>query len=579
MKNRLFAGKSARTKTFSVITAVVLVLVIAMNLLVTALTVYGTAFIDMTPEGLYTLRPAMVDACREVFYTEDGKLREPGIEITFCNDRDNLISNPYTRVVYYTAIALSKKYDNCKVNAVNINIDPMGVAQYKTSSLTKIEPTDVIISYGQRYRIVSAESFWRIGDEKVYSYDGEHRLASILLSLTLVNRPVAYFVTDHGETYYDPNNENHAGNAETYELKALLEEKGLEVRTLSLSEIIEKAEAAGTRPELPEDCVLLVINDPKSDFNYDSAKLDSFAYVSETEIIDRFLAKNRGAIMVAKDYRIDLPVFEDFLKEWGIKFSDTLVKDSENYIETDAELGTVLITEYNELVSSYGYEIYGDYVELASAPKVVVGDTGHIECTFGDATGVSEAGTSNTSRIFDSFLYSSSASMDYNKIESTGAYEEKASDPGRKTVASVTGRKTMSSTTGDSTYSYVFCAASADFFSDTYLGNASYANYDVISGLVQNIARLETHASSELGGLSMNASDESFLGKMLVEDVINATDKDIKEWDDSIGGYTVVKTYYGLTNGMKIVYCAIFAFIPLVITVVGVIVCIRRKYK
>ena len=227
MKNRLFAGKSARTKTFSVITAVVLVLVIAMNLLVTALTVYGTAFIDMTPEGLYTLRPVMVDACREVFYTEDGELREPGIEITFCNDRDNLISNPYTRVVYYTAIALSKKYDNCKVNAVNINIDPMGVAQYKTSSLTKIEPTDVIISYGQRYRIVSAESFWRIGDEKVYSYDGEHRLASILLSLTLVNRPVAYFVTDHGETYYDPNNENHAGNAETYELKALLEEKGI----------------------------------------------------------------------------------------------------------------------------------------------------------------------------------------------------------------------------------------------------------------------------------------------------------------------------------------------------------------
>ena len=77
----------------------------------------------------------------------------------------------------------------------------------------------------------------------------------------------------------------------------------------------------------------------------------------------------------------------------------------------------------------------------------------------------------------------------------------------------------------------------------------------------------------------MNASDESFLGKMLIEDVINSDDKDIKEWDDSIGGYTVVKTYYGLTNGLKITYCIIFALIPLSIAIVGTVVCVRRKYK
>lgn len=578
MKNKLFTGKSTRTKAFTVITAIALVVIIAINLLVTALSIYGTAYIDMTPEGLYTLRPAMVDVCREVFYTEDGSLREPGIEITFCNDRDNLIKNTYTRVVYYMAIALSKKYENLTVNAVNVNIDPMGVAQYKTSSLTKIEPNDVIVSYGQRHRIVSAESFWRIGDKKVYSFDGEHRLASILLSLTLVNRPAAYFVTDHNETYYDPSNAEHKDNAEMYEFKSLLEERGLQIKTISLSETIAKAEAEGVRPELPEDCVLLVINDPKEDFRYDESKLGSFSYVSETELIDRFLARNRGAIMVAKDYKIQLPVFEDFLKEWGIKFSGTLVKDDEQFLNTGAEDGTVLITDYNKLITSYGYEIYGDYVELASAPKVIVGDTGHIECTFGDATGTGEAGTSNTSRVFDSFLYSSESSCDYGKNSITGEYVDSGKD-GPKTLASITGRKTMSSETGDSTYSYVFCAASADFFSETYLGNASYANYDVVSSLVHNIARLETHASSELGGLSMNASDETFLGKMLVEDIINAEDKDIKEWDDSIGGYTVVKTYYGLTNNMKIVYSVIFALIPLTIAIVGVVVCVRRKYK
>lgn len=578
MKAKLFAGKSTRTKTFTVITAVAILLIIALNLFLTSFSIYGTAFIDMTPEGLYTLRPEMVEACRSVFTTEDGELREQVITITFCDDPDHLIKNAYTRIVYYMAIALSKKYDNCEVKTVNVKMDPMGVAQYKTNSLSEINPTDVIISYGQRYRIASAESFWRIGSEKVYSYDGEYRLASILLSLTLVNRPVAYFVTDHGETYYDPSNPEHKDNAETYELAALLEERGLEVKTISLSETIAAAEAAGVRPELPEDCVLLVVNDPTEDFRYDRDKLSSFDYVSETELVDRFLAKNRGALMIAKDYKNELPVLDDFLAEWGIRCTPTLVKDTEQFIETDGEDGTVIITDYNELETSYGYEIYGEYVELDSAPKVVVGDTGHIECTFGDATGTSEAGTPNTSRVFDSFLYSSDASQDYGKNSVTGEYVDDG-EVGRKTVAAISGRKTMDSETGNNTYSYLFCAASADFFSETYLGNASYANYDVVSGLVQNIARLDTYASSELGGVSMNNSDDNFLGKMLVEEIINEEDKEIKEWNDETSSYHTVKTYYGLTPTAKTVYSIIIALIPFSIAIVGTVVCVRRKYK
>ena len=290
--------------------------------------------------------------------------------------------------------------------------------------------------------------------------------------------------------------------------------------------------------------------------------------------------------LAQKDYRACissgvspcLPVLDDFLAEWGIRCTPTLVKDTEQFIETDGEDGTVIITDYNELETSYGYEIYGEYVELDSAPKVVVGDTGHIECTFGDATGTSEAGTPNTSRVFDSFLYSSDASQDYGKNSVTGEHADDG-EVGRKTVAAISGRKTMDSETGNNTYSYLFCAASADFFSETYLGNASYANYDVVSGLVQNIARLDTYASSELGGVSMNNSDDNFLGKMLVEEIINEEDKEIKEWNDETSSYHTVKTYYGLTPAAKTVYSIIIALIPFSIAIVGTVVCVRRKYK
>ena len=99
-----------------------------------------------------------------------------------------------------------------------------------------------------------------------------------------------------------------------------------------------------------------------------------------------------------------------------------------------------------------------------------------------------------------------------------------------------------------------------------------------MASLIHNIARLETAASAELGGLSLNNDDEGFLGKMLREDTISDQNTYVKEWDDSISNYKTVKTIYGLGNGEKIVYAIICALIPTAIAIVGIIICVRRKY-
>ena len=135
----------------------------------------------------------------------------------------------------------------------------------------------------------------------------------------------------------------------------------------------------------------------------------------------------------------------------------------------------------------------------------------------------------------------------------------------------------MDNVSGERTYSYIFCAASRDFFRNDLIGNASYANYDVVSALVQNIARLETHAPSSLGGLSLNNSDETFGGKMLDDASIRETDEHVKGINDD-GDIVVVDTKHGLNTAAIVIIIAIVSVIPLAIAVTGIIVCLKRKY-
>ena len=582
MANKLFGGKSSRTKIFTVISAVAIILLLLVNLFVTSFGIFGNFYIDLTPEGLYTVRDIMYDVCDGILYMEDGYLREPGITVTFCSDPDYLIENTYTRVVYYMARALESRYDNFRVECHNVAMDPTSVARFKTTSLTEINANDVIVSYGDnRYRIASAESFWVIGKEKVYSFDGEYKLASIMLSLTLVDRPKAYFVTDHGEDYYKPTEgitdeaalkAQEEMNEKTSHLFDLLTEKGLAVDTLSLSGLIEEAEKAGKQPDIPDDCVILIINDPKLDFREDSSKFGSYSYVSETELLDRYLAQNKGSVMIAKDYKTVLPIFEDFLSEWGLKFSNTLVKDTAS--EGDGQT-TTLVSEYITETDKYAYQIYENYATLASAPRLVVEDSGYIMSSFGDnSVGMNDPGTANTSRIYAPFIYTSENAVDYAKNDK-GEYVYKSGDAGKKALAALGNRQTIDTSTSNLSHSYIFAAASASFFSSELLGNPSCSNYEICAALVQNIARLDTYAPEELGGLSGN-NNTGFLGKILTDIKIYETDtllENIQNTHDTDGIFK-----QGLTPAVRTVYTVIIAAIPVAIAVVGIVICVRRKY-
>ena len=357
MKIKKLFSPRMRNRTFAVITVFIVVLLFVLNFLLTTLPQKGAFIVDMSPEGLLTLTDRMVEEC--TFLDDEEKLAGEKMTVTFCADPDLLIRSSVLRPTYFMACALERKYENLEVKTVNIQHNPTAVAKYKTTSLSKIEQTDVIISHGDVYRVLSADSFWITANNAYWSYNGEYRLASILLSL-LGTQSKAYFITGHGETVYNPAEPESEDSLRLATFASLLRECGMATELLNLSEV----------DKIPEDCALLIINNPTQDYT-DGVDLDSFYSVSEIEKIDRYLVDHQGALAVAKDYRVTLPTLEYYLKEWGIGFGKAQVRDEKEYIENADGTYTSLIGQYDTDTESYGYAIYGDFVSTTTSPAVI----------------------------------------------------------------------------------------------------------------------------------------------------------------------------------------------------------------
>ena len=178
MKKSLFKGKSTRTKIYTVISIVGIVLLLGLNLLLTYVGGNNLLMMDLTYEGFYTLSDKMLETCHELFDQKEGEAKKE-ITVPFCADPDYLTANDPMRATYFMALSMQKKFDNVKVKTVNVGVDPMAVAMYKTTSRDSISSNDVIFSYGGKYRIVDASTFWTKDN---FSYNGEYRVASILAS-------------------------------------------------------------------------------------------------------------------------------------------------------------------------------------------------------------------------------------------------------------------------------------------------------------------------------------------------------------------------------------------------------------
>lgn len=547
MKTSLFKGRSTRTKLFTVITAVGILLLLVLNLFLTNLGLDKMLFIDMTAEGLYTLSDAMVDTCDDLLTgLPEGKT----LRITFCTDPDILLDTMVSRVVYFMALSLQNRYDNVEVVEHNIKYNPTAVSMYKTTSRSELRASDVIISYGNKYRVINCESFWTKNSETYYSFNGEYKLASAIASLTAITLPKAYFITDLGTSYYDPQNPDSEMSIENATFADLIADLGMDIALLELS-AVEK---------IPEDCAMLILNLPTVDIRAEDESFNTLTHETNIKKLNRFLVDGGGTLVVNKDYNVSLPNLEVFLADWGISFSNSYVVDDENRLD---DTGKLIVAEYDSDDQSYGYNFYSDYVGLASAPKMVFSDTGYITCSFGDGYSRREAGYRNVTRQFAPFIGSyATANTGDNILES---------EAGNKTLAAITARSNLDQYTGENTYSFIFATASKEFYSNEILGNTSYANRDLVYDVFVNISRTDRYVSTDLGGLSKNSS--SYGGKRLVSTSIST-----EPTTEYVPGATETKSYLGLSAAAATTYFVIVMIPAGAALVLGAVVFIRRKF-
>ena len=563
MNFSLFKGKNRRTLVFTLIALFSIVFLLVANFLLTYFSPIKSIYFDMTSEDLYTLSDAMKEETAFVNELPSGE-GENKIKIIFCTDPDVLTSSVATRVIYFMALKLQQRYENISVVCENAARNPTAFAQFKSNSLTEINADDIIVSYGDRYRISTAARFWMYDEGEYFSYNGEYHMVAMLKSVTAIEKPKAYFLTGHGETVYDPANPESEASLSMKSFADLLYERGLDIALLDLS----SPGVVG----VPDDCVLLIVNNPTEDFAKNPDMYDNFTYFSDLDKLDKYLINKQGAVMVAKDYRVKLPVFEEFLYEWGIEFGSSLLKDESASLDDELDSYTQLIAEYNTNEDNYSYEIYGEFASMSSAPRMIFSDAGYVKCTYKESYASSEQGTMNTSRSYADFLYTSKNAKPYAKNEDTNEYQDLAGYAGKYDLAALVVRNNLHDTDNVNKMSYLFCTNTKDFFTNDLIGNAYYANYDVVSSLVENISRLDLYGSNALGGESLNSP--TYGGKQIHASVLS---EEIVQIYSSDAKY-VIETNQAMTSGMRTFLTILVFIIPTVVAGLGIAVRIKRKF-
>lgn len=552
--------KAHRRGAMTTLTVAVIILVLAANIGLAWLAEDRVLYGDMTPEGLYTLSDKMKETCSRL---------ASDATILFCSDPDRLLSNYELRYVYVMAKQLELETGRVRVETCDLTRDPTAVNAYKASSAVTISADDVIVTSGGRYRIVDGTSFWTVGensgsDTDYYSFNGEFKMATLLLSVTQVKDPIVAFTYGHGETVYVP--EERRGEVPAEVLAASDDDKS------SFYYLLTNAGMRVTyinpdSEDVPEGCLLVVTDGPKADFSV--GDIYSVGEVTPLKRLHSYLSERCGAMMLFKDPQYVLPNLEAFAADWGISYLDGyyLRETPENAL-ADAEGSCRRI--FANLVadeSNISNNVYSDILALGSVPRTVVADSGIVSGSW-KHDGVGGSSTTQIIGYYGDFLTTSPDARP-GRIDG-GGYRE----AGTYVMAGLSVRSRLDSTENVRYNAYFFGAASTSLTSNTYLDNRAYCNADLLFTTVRYIARTDAYASMELGGTSLNSPIPG--GKVLK--TVTLAEGGNKKYDKEEG--VVIGYYRAVDRTAQVTWGVLLTLTPaLTAAVVGSILLIRRKNR
>ncbi|MBQ8141497.1 MAG: Gldg family protein [Clostridia bacterium] len=491
------------------LTALIIAVVIIVNVIFSALSTKFLWYVDMTPDLLYTLSDECIELIRsgdEEFdsespiemvnkvraenkaYNEENGLSEGDenyrdenlyINIIFCDEIDTIQSESSQRYVYNTALELQNEFpDHIKITNYNIYRNPSAVSKYKVTSTSTITTTNVILEFGTEFRVYSLRNFFTFDssdDEAPWAYDGEKKFTAGILAVTRAESPIACFTTNHGEQIDD------LAFANT------LIDAGYLIQEIDLSE-----------DEIPEDCRLIVVFNPNSDFEVSNGIYE----VDEIDKLDAFLDGTNSLMVFMSPDAKPMPKFEEYLEEWGIAFDRNEngesyhVRDTSQALTTD---GFTIVSEYvdyglgGSLTEDMRSVPYPKKVIFQNAMSISLSDTYELThyTNEDDETDQYDYGSyysNGVSRsVFNLFVTSENATAEAGGYEVAKATEQ---NPLALMTISREDRTTQESNyTTVNEASYVIACGSTDFASEALLQSSAYGNTDLLLSACRAIGR------------------------------------------------------------------------------------------
>lgn len=405
------------------------------------------------------------------------------IDIIFCDLPDNLNANESQRLVHESAKDLAERFPNyIRLQYIDIWTNATAVQKYKTTSMSTINSTNVIISSGSEFRICTLRAFFvfnSTSDSTPWAYRGEQTFAANILAVSQAESPIACVTINHAETFTD------------YELLATLQMAGYKVQTIDLA-----------YQDIPDDCRLVVVYNPKEDFMVK----DGISEISEIEKLDKYLDTLSCSMMVFINPETPrLPNLEEYLEEWGVsvnRFTDAL-GDSYNYTIKESS-GASLSNDGFTFSGSYvakgaGASIYKSLTESAYPPKIVFKNSGALSYSdlYEKKFFINEEDKDDkTDEYWYGYYYSNGVSRRiYDVFTSTsgavamanGSEVARAGEDLFKLMTITRESRQIDNTNTD--YATVMVCASTDFATEPMLSSAVYGNNDVILAAARGMGK------------------------------------------------------------------------------------------
>ncbi len=275
-----FTGRKFRSGAYvSLMTAVVIVLVLVLNLIVTKMDLK----VDLSTQKMYTLTEPSVELVKNMkddvtiyYLVESGS--EKTILQKIASKYDSLsdhIKLEYKDPVLYPKFASKYVSDEINPNSFLVVNNNNGRAKYVDYNSMIIEQVD-----------------YNTFQSNVTGIDVEGKLTSAIQYVTTQNVPVLYATTGHSE--------NEVGEL----FKTTLEKQNVKVNSL----------ATLTTESIPEDCNILYINEPKSDFSE-----------GEITLIKNYMAAGGNVVLVIDYLAEDFANLKTLLEYNGVGMEDGII--------------------------------------------------------------------------------------------------------------------------------------------------------------------------------------------------------------------------------------------------------------